>query len=81
MKLLRPEYLPLGLNLLHQGPHAQLAGDGPRIIKQSPSQPFLFRLTGGFRDEDRDYAIGFVLVLLVRRVCCDGDIPESLSLH
>ncbi len=80
MRLLRREYLPPGLDPLHQGPHPQLAGHGPRIIKQSPSQPFLFHLAGSFCDEDRDHAIGFVLVLLIWRVCCDCDIPESLSL-
>ncbi len=41
---------------------------------------FFPSLVGGFRDEDRDHAVGFVLVLLIRGVRCDRDIPESLSL-
>ena len=38
------------------------------------------RLAGGFGNKDRDQAIGFILVFLVRRVCCDCYIPELLSL-
>ena len=42
---------------------------------------FSLRLFDGFCDEDWDDAIGFVLVLLIRRVCFYRDIPESLSLN
>jgi len=41
---------------------------------------FSFRLFDGFCYEDWDDAIGFALVLLIRRVCFYRDIPESFSL-
>ena len=37
-------------------------------------------LFGGFCYEDWDYTVGFFLVVLVRGVCFDCDIPESLLL-
>jgi hypothetical protein len=41
---------------------------------------FSIRLFDGFCNKDWDDAIGFVLVLLIRRVCFYRDIPESFSL-
>ena len=48
---------------------------------ECPCTALLRRLLfDGFCYKDRDDAIGLVLVLLIRRVCFDGDIPESSSL-
>ena len=67
---------PVATRLAEECGSLGMVQDSSSKAHPSPFSP----LGDGLCDEHRDHAIGFVLVLLIRRVCCGCDTPESLSL-